>query len=140
MQGKVSRSTWQPSTRRRSQRDSRSVAPPLDDAVFATGGVVEFGATRVARISLASPRRLRFTSRARLVVRRRRLLRVAAILSPRRGPMASCLLAPPRAVPPRAGLSVAQDDNRLVDFYELLGVADDADVKTIKRAYYDMAM
>ena len=33
-----------------------------------------------------------------------------------------------------------QDDMRVVDFYELMGVPDDADVKTIKRAYHDLAM
>lgn len=36
------------------------------------------------------------------------------------------------------GMEVRQDDMRVVDFYELLGVPDDADVKTIKRAYYDL--
>ena len=29
-----------------------------------------------------------------------------------------------------------EEDAPIVDFYELLGVADDADVKTIKKAYY----
>lgn len=32
-----------------------------------------------------------------------------------------------------------EDDAPIVDFYELLGVADDADVKTIKKAYYSFA-
>ena len=36
------------------------------------------------------------------------------------------------------GLAV-EEDAALVDFYELLGVADDADVKTIKKAYYGFA-
>jgi ferredoxin len=36
------------------------------------------------------------------------------------------------------GLAVEQNA-ALVDFYELLGVADDADVKTIKKAYYGFA-
>ena len=36
------------------------------------------------------------------------------------------------------GLAMEQDA-ALVDFYELLGVADDADVKTIKKAYYGFA-
>ena len=36
------------------------------------------------------------------------------------------------------GLALDQDA-ALVDFYELLGVADDADAKTIKRAYYGFA-
>ena len=56
----------------------------------------------------------------------------------------------PRAVPGRArlrssptvraGMEVQQADTRVVDFYELMGVPDDADIKTIKRAYYDLAM
>ena len=99
------------------------------------------GATRVARISLARPRGASDSPRARassfaggVSSASPRYYRLAAA----RWPRAS---SPRRApAPPRAGLSVAQDDNRLVDFYELLGVADDADVKTIKRAYYDMAM
>jgi len=32
-----------------------------------------------------------------------------------------------------------EEDAPIVDFYELLGVADDADVKTIKKAYYSFA-
>ena len=40
----------------------------------------------------------------------------------------------------RAGMEVQQADTRVVDFYELMGVPDDADIKTIKRAYYDLAM
>jgi len=40
----------------------------------------------------------------------------------------------------RAGLEIEQAEIRVVDFYELLGVPDDADIKTIKRAYYDLAM
>lgn len=36
------------------------------------------------------------------------------------------------------GLAV-EENAALVDFYELLGVADDADVKTIKKAYYGFA-
>ena len=40
----------------------------------------------------------------------------------------------------RAGLAIEQADTRVIDFYDLLGVPDDADVKTIKRAYYDLAM
>jgi ferredoxin len=37
-------------------------------------------------------------------------------------------------------MEVQQADTRVVDFYELMGVPEDADIKTIKRAYYDLAM
>ena len=37
-------------------------------------------------------------------------------------------------------MEVQQAETRVVDFYELMGVPEDADIKTIKRAYYDLAM
>jgi len=37
-------------------------------------------------------------------------------------------------------MEIEQADTRVVDFYDLLGVPNDADIKTIKRAYYDLAM
>jgi ferredoxin len=100
------------------------------------------GAARVARVSPARPRGSADSARARassfaggVSSASPRYFRLAAARRPRWS--SSRRRAP---APPRAGLSVTQDDNRLVDFYELLGVADDADIKTIKRAYYDMAM
>ena len=43
-----------------------------------------------------------------------------------------------RRAPRARGLALEQNEP-MVDFYDLLGVADDADARTIKKAYYGFA-
>ena len=62
-----------------------------------------------------------------------RALRASSSAAPRRARLRSSPTV-------RAGMEVHQADTRVVDFYELLGVPEDADIKTIKRAYYDLAL